>query len=66
MNTVNDMSAMAQYVLFHHERWDGTGYPKGLEGLEIPLQSRVIGIVDAYDAMTSERSYRKSLSKKLQ
>ena len=61
LNTVNDMSAMAQYVLFHHERWDGTGYPKGLKGEEIPLQSRIIAVADAYDAMSSERSYRSAL-----
>jgi len=45
-------------VLHHHERWDGGGYPSGLEGEAIPLEARVIAVVDAYDAMTSERSYR--------
>ncbi len=58
LSTVNDMSEMAEYVLSHHERWDGKGYPKGLQGEEITLQSRIISIADAYDAMTSERSYR--------
>lgn len=62
LSTVNDMSEMAEYVLAHHERWDGKGYPKGLKGEEIPLQSRIITIVDAYDAMTSARSYRDALS----
>jgi diguanylate cyclase (GGDEF)-like protein/PAS domain S-box-containing protein len=62
LSTVNDMSEMANYVLAHHERWDGKGYPKNLEGKEIPLQSRIIAIIDAYDAMTSERSYRNALS----
>ena len=61
LSTVNDMSEMAEYVLAHHERWDGMGYPKGLKGEEIPLQSRIIAIADAYDAMTSERSYRNAL-----
>ena len=61
LSTVNDMSEMAEYVLAHHERWDGKGYPKGLKGEEIPLQSRIITIADAYDAMTSERSYRSAL-----
>lgn len=61
LSTVNDMSEMAEYVLTHHERWDGKGYPKCLKGEEIPLQSRIIAIVDTYDAMTSERSYRKAL-----
>jgi diguanylate cyclase (GGDEF)-like protein/PAS domain S-box-containing protein len=61
LNTVNDMSDIASYVLHHHERWDGTGYPKGLKGEEIPFVSRIITIVDAYDAMTSEGSYRGAL-----
>lgn len=62
LSTVNDMSEMAEYVLAHHEMWNGKGYPKGLKGEEIPIQSRIIAIVDAYDAMTSERSYRNALS----
>ena len=61
LNTVNDMSEIAEYVLAHHERWDGRGYPKGLRGREIPLQSRIIAIADSYDAMVSERSYREAL-----
>ncbi|HEY5523914.1 MAG TPA: HD domain-containing phosphohydrolase, partial [Clostridium sp.] len=61
LNTVNDMSEMAHYILAHHERWDGKGYPKGLKGDEIPFVSRIITIADAYDAMTSERSYRSAL-----
>ena len=52
---------MADYILLHHERWDGKGYPKGLKGDEIPFVSRIITIADAYDAMTSERSYRSAL-----
>ena len=48
-------------VLYHHERWDGYGYPAGRIGTEIPLEARLIAIVDAFDAMTSERSYRDSL-----
>lgn len=63
LSTVNELSEMAEYVLAHHERWDGLGYPKGLKGEEIPLQSRIISIADAFDAMVSERSYRKALSK---
>ena len=49
-------------VHYHHERYDGTGYPVGLKGDEIPLIARIIGLVDAYDAMTSNRVYRKRLS----
>jgi len=45
-------------VLFHHERYDGKGYPKGLQGNNIPLDARILAIADSYDAMTSERSYK--------
>jgi HD-GYP domain-containing protein (c-di-GMP phosphodiesterase class II) len=48
-------------VLYHHERWDGRGYPAGRVGSEIPLEARLLAIVDAFDAMTSERSYREPL-----
>ena len=50
------------YVLFHHERWDGSGYPSGLSGRSIPLEARLLGVVDAFDAMTSSRPYRPALS----
>lgn len=53
---------VAEWVLHHHERWDGTGYPDGLAGEEIPLGARIIFVADAYDAMTSERVYRSRLS----
>jgi HD-GYP domain-containing protein (c-di-GMP phosphodiesterase class II) len=49
-------------VLTHHERWDGTGYPRGLRGTEIPLAGRIVAVADAYDAMTSGRPYRRGLS----
>lgn len=62
LSSVNDMSDMAEYVLSHHERWDGKGYPRGLAGEAIPLQSRMIAIADAFDAMTSERSYRSPMT----
>lgn len=61
LSTVNNMSEMAEFVLAHHERWDGKGYPKGLVKENIPLQSRIIAIADTYDAMTSERSYRSAM-----
>ncbi|MGM0445383.1 MAG: HD-GYP domain-containing protein [Bacillota bacterium] len=54
---------IADYVLYHHERWDGTGYPNGLKGEEIPLISRIISVADAYSAMTSNRAYRDALIK---
>lgn len=65
LSTVNDMAEMSEYVLAHHERWDGRGYPKGLKGEGISLQSRIINIVDSYDAMTSERSYRSALPEEI-
>ena len=46
---------------FHHERYDGRGYPKGLQGEEIPLYARIIGVADAFDAMTANRVYRKQM-----
>ena len=49
-------------ALYHHERYDGNGYPVGLSGEAIPFESRIIAIADAYDAMTSDRAYRKALS----
>lgn len=54
---------IADYILYHHERWDGTGYPIGLKEREIPVLSRILAIADAYDAMTEDRIYRKALSK---
>ena len=51
------------YVLYHHERWDGTGYPTGRAGEQIPVEARVLAIADAFDAMTSDRPYRRALSR---
>ena len=48
-------------VYHHHEAWDGSGYPAGLEGEEIPMESRILAVADAYDAMTTDRPYRKAL-----
>jgi len=48
---------------YHHERWDGSGYPKGLKGEEIPLSARLFAVVDVYDALTSDRPYRSAWSK---
>ncbi len=63
LSTVNSLSELAEYVLAHHERLDGKGYPKGLSGDEIPLKACIIGVADAYDAMISYRTYRKSLTR---
>jgi HD-GYP domain-containing protein (c-di-GMP phosphodiesterase class II) len=48
-------------IRYHHERWDGSGYPDGLEGERIPLGARIIAVADAFDAMTSDRVYRAAL-----
>jgi HD-GYP domain-containing protein (c-di-GMP phosphodiesterase class II) len=50
------------YVLFHHERWDGDGYPAGMRGRSIPAEARLLAIADAFDAMTSARPYRVALT----
>ena len=49
------------YVLYHHERWDGRGYPSGRRGSDIPAEARLLAVVDAFDAMTSMRPYRRAL-----
>ncbi|MCX8058575.1 MAG: HD-GYP domain-containing protein [Spirochaetes bacterium] len=49
-------------ILHHHEKWDGTGYPYGLKGEEIPFESRIISIVDSFDAMNTNRPYRKKVN----
>ena len=56
------LRAAIPYVLYHHERWDGTGYPSGKAGEEIPLEARVLAVADAFDAMTSDRPYRRALT----
>ena len=58
----SELRSIAELILCHQERWDGKGYPQGLSGESIPLLSRVISVIDAYDAMTNDRSYRKALS----
>jgi len=50
-------------ILYHHERYDGKGYPKGLKGEEIPLLARIITVIESYEAMTSERLYKRAKSK---
>lgn len=62
LRSVGKYSSIAEYILHHHERVDGTGYPSKAVADEIPIQSRIIAIADAYDAMTNESSYREKLS----
>jgi len=59
-----DLAHISDFILKHHEWWDGSGYPLGLKGNEIPLESRVIAIADAYEAMTAGRPHREVMSKK--
>lgn len=63
LNSYYQTKEISKYVLFHHERFDGLGYPKGLKKYEIPLISRIITIADSYDAMISVRAYKDSMKK---
>jgi len=62
LNAIPEFAEIADYALYHHERWDGTGYPRGLKGAEIPYLARILAVVDAFGAMTSDRPYRKAFS----
>ncbi len=64
MREAEQIQDLVSAILYHHERWDGTGYPEQLKGEEIPLMARVVGIFDAYRAMTTDRPYRKALNEK--
>ncbi|RJX29445.1 MAG: diguanylate cyclase [Dethiobacter sp.] len=57
-----DLAPIADWILKHHEWWNGKGYPLGLKGEDIPVECRILAIADAYDAMTNDRPYRKALS----
>ena len=63
LSGIDKFRKFADIVLHHHERWDGQGYPHGLKEEEIPLASRIIAIVDAYDVMTHDRIYKEKMSK---
>jgi diguanylate cyclase (GGDEF)-like protein/PAS domain S-box-containing protein len=62
-SSVPDLEPIADYILKHHEHFDGQGYPLGLSGEDIPLPCRILAISDAYDAMTSDRPYRKAMTR---
>ena len=62
MQDVPALASLIPYALYHHERYDGEGYPFGLTGEEIPIEGRLIAVADTFDAMTSNRPYRKGLS----
>jgi diguanylate cyclase (GGDEF)-like protein len=57
-----ELLPIAKCILYHHERWDGKGYPQGLVGKQMPLLSRILAIVDAFDAMTNDRAYRAAMT----
>lgn len=61
--STQELAPIAEYILSHHERWDGTGYPNRLKGEDIPLLSRILSVIDAYDAMTSKRIYSEAKSR---
>ncbi|WP_416825179.1 HD-GYP domain-containing protein [Ectobacillus polymachus] len=63
LSGISQASDIADGVYYHHERMDGSGYPEGIAGEDIPLQARIIAVSDVWDALTSKRSYRDSLSK---
>jgi diguanylate cyclase (GGDEF)-like protein len=63
LSSANNLSEIAEFVLAHHERWDGNGYPRGLYRKKIPYLSRILTIADSYDAMTSDRTYRDKMKK---
>ncbi len=65
LSATSEMLDLADCVLAHHERWDGKGYPRGLSGEEIPIEARIIALADSYDAMSSERPYRKALDEEV-
>jgi putative nucleotidyltransferase with HDIG domain len=63
LKAIGEMNPIVPLILHHHEAWDGSGYPNGLKGDEIPLMSRILAVADSYDAMTSDRPYRRARSK---
>ena len=65
LSNISEIPNIAIGARWHHERYDGKGYPDGLKGKNIPELARIIGVADAYDAMTSKRSYRDVLSQEI-
>ncbi|MBT9154844.1 MAG: Cyclic di-GMP phosphodiesterase response regulator RpfG [Firmicutes bacterium] len=63
--TFPELAGVADFILAHHERWDGSGYPLGIRGTDIPLECRILAVADAYEVMTGGRPYREPLSPSL-
>ena len=63
-SSIPDLLPIAEWILYHHEWWNGRGYPNGLRELEIPLECRILTIADAFDAMTNNRPYHQAISRK--
>jgi HD-GYP domain-containing protein (c-di-GMP phosphodiesterase class II) len=63
LRPIEYLGLVREIVLGHHERWDGTGYPQGLVGDRIPMGSRILAVVDAWESMTSSRPWRVALSR---
>lgn len=61
LKEISDLKEIANYVLYHHEKWNGEGYPKGLKTKEIPLIAQIVALADAWDAMCSDRPYKKAM-----
>jgi HD-GYP domain-containing protein (c-di-GMP phosphodiesterase class II) len=61
-SSLSELASIADLILKHHEWWNGRGYPLGLQGEEIPLECRILAIVDAYDTMVNERPYKRAVS----
>jgi len=65
LRPIKSLHDILEVTQFHHERWDGRGYPNGLKGEEIPLQARLVSVADVYEAITSERPYRDSMPRRV-
>lgn len=62
LSSSESLKTISEYILYHHEKWDGSGYPEGISGRKIPIISQILAVADAWDAMLSKRAYRKPLS----
>ncbi|NJN45129.1 MAG: HD domain-containing protein, partial [Anaerolineae bacterium] len=60
---INYLRPALDIPYYHHEKWDGTGYPRGLKGEHIPMAARIFAVIDVYDALTSDRPYRSAWTK---